>query len=91
MPLATIGEVERKSWGSIWIKLEHADIRDDAVVSESTPGFDLVRDAKTGDRVEVEMEIFPPRTSTLTHLVVNKINRLVPREQSPSTGWPMVR
>ena len=46
---------------------------DEMAATPKTPGFNLLSGVKAGSLARVEVEIIPPRTSALTHLVITEI------------------
>lgn len=48
-------------------------ISDDVAVTPQIAGWSKLSTTKAGDPIKVEVELIPPRTSTLTHLNVTKI------------------
>ncbi len=59
----------------VGIAAKVSGVSDEVAVTKSTPGFDLLSGAKVGQKVRVEVELIPPRTSTLAHLNIIKIVR----------------
>ncbi len=85
MPGLTVGTVKRVRPDIAAIAVSLGSISDEATATPETEGFSLLSQAGEGGRVVVEVELIPPRTSTLTHVRIIKILNKVARP-SPETA-----